>query len=213
MDARWGTDGRSILLLNNPQTLITMPFATVTNLRETLNEIGAIIDPEDDVVMVYLASRGTPEHALVALQPPLSLLDLTPAGLKQLLDDAEIKWRIVVVSACQSGAFAAALADEYTLVISDAGENGVAFSCEGRTPPTAFGGAFFDQGLAKGDTFAAAFEKAKAVVAERETDANYTPPSQPQMIVGAEMADKLRALRSRGTGGLTAQRAPSVRRG
>ncbi len=213
MDTRWGTEGRSILLLNNPQTLITTPFATVTNLRETLNEIGAIIDPEDDVVMLYLASRGTPEHALVAEQPPLSLLDLTPAGLRQLLDDAEIKWRIIVVSACHSSAFAAALSDANTLVITDAGENGIAFGCDGRTPPTTFGGAFFDQGLAKGDTFAAAFEKAKAAVAQREADAKYAPPSQPQMIVGTEMAAKLRTLRSRGTGGLTAQRAPWVRRG
>src|SRR4030095_3719275 len=56
MDTRWGTDGRSVLLINNPQTLITTPFATATNLRETLNEIGSIIDAEADAVMVYLAS-------------------------------------------------------------------------------------------------------------------------------------------------------------
>ena len=37
----------------------TAPFATVTNLRETLNEIGAAIDADEDVVMVYLASHGS----------------------------------------------------------------------------------------------------------------------------------------------------------
>jgi hypothetical protein len=30
MDARWGTDGRSLVLVNNPGTLLTAPFATVT---------------------------------------------------------------------------------------------------------------------------------------------------------------------------------------
>jgi hypothetical protein len=105
MDGRWGTEGRSAVLVNSAQTLLTVPFATVSNLRETLDEIGAIIDPEDDVVMLYLASRGTPDHRLVAEQPPLSLVELAPAGLKQLLDDAGIKWRIIVVSACYSGGY------------------------------------------------------------------------------------------------------------
>jgi hypothetical protein len=59
MDEKWGTKGRSIVLVNNPQTLLTAPFATITNLRETLNEIGAAIDADNDVVMVYLASHGS----------------------------------------------------------------------------------------------------------------------------------------------------------
>ncbi|MFO1200744.1 MAG: C13 family peptidase, partial [Burkholderiaceae bacterium] len=116
MDTRWATDGRSLVLVNNPQTLLTTPFATVSNLRETLNELGSIIDQDDDVVMLYLASRGSPGHQLAAEQPPLTLVDLAPAGLKQLFDDAGIKWRIVVVSACYSGGFVDALADDYTLV-------------------------------------------------------------------------------------------------
>ncbi len=60
MDERWGTEGRSIALINNPRTLLEAPVASVTNLRETLNEIGAAIDTEQDVVMVYLASHGGP---------------------------------------------------------------------------------------------------------------------------------------------------------
>jgi len=213
MDGRWGADGRSVMLLNNPQTLLTVPFANVSNLRETLNEIGAIIDPEDDVVMIYLASRGTADHRLVAEQPPLSLVELAPVGLKQLLDDAGIKWRIIVVSACYSGGFIAPLKDEHTLIVTDAREDRASFGCSGRTPPTFFGDAFFDKGLAKSDTFEAAFAKAKALVAERERDANYTPPAEPQMFVGDEMAAKIKTLRKRGAAGLTAQKAPPFRRG
>ena len=110
MDERWGTADRSVLLINNPQTLLTVPFATITNLRETLNEIGAAIKTDDDVVMVYLASHGTRDFRLSASQPPLSLVELTPPGLRQLLDDAGIKWRIVVVSACYSGGYHQAFA-------------------------------------------------------------------------------------------------------
>ena len=71
MDTRWGTDGRSIVLLNHPKTLISAPFATVTNLRETLNEVGGAIDPEDDVVMLYLASPTARNNQIAAEQPPL----------------------------------------------------------------------------------------------------------------------------------------------
>ena len=213
MDGRWGAAGRSVMLLNNPQTLLTVPFATVSNLRETLNEIGAIIDPEDDVVMIYLAGRGTADHRLLAEQPPLSLVELAPLGLKQLLDDADIKWRIIVVSACYSGGFIAPLKNDYTMIITDARDDRAAFGCGGRTPPAFFGDAFFDKGLANGDSFEAAFEKAKTLVAERERDAGYAPPSEPQMVVGDEMAAKIKTLRKRGAAGLTAQKAPPFRRG
>lgn len=212
MDTRWGTDGRSVLLVNNPQTLITTPFATVTNLRETLNEIGSIIDVNDDVVMVYLASRGTTDHRLTTDQPPLSLVELAPAGLKQLLDDAGIKWRIIVVSACYSGGFVAPLRDDYTLIVTDAQSDRASFGCGDRGPPTLFGESFF-QALGKGDSFATAFDSARAHVAERERDAGYSPPANPQISVGTAMIDKLKTLRRRGAGGATADRATPPLRG
>lgn len=207
MDTRWGSDGRSIVLVNNPNTLITAPFATVTNLRETLNEIGGAIDPEDDVVMLYVTSPTARNNHIAAEQPPLGLVELGPAGLKQLLDDAGIKWRIVVVSACYSGGFAETLADDYTLVITSSKADAPGFGCNGRTPPTLFGDALFQQGLGKVNTFEAAFEIAKAKVAEREREAGYAPASEPQWSLGEEMAKKLKSLRKRGGSGATVLRA------
>ena len=54
--------------------------------------------------MVYLASHAGRDHVLDIALPPLELAQLTPGALRTLLDDAGIKWRIVVVSACYSGA-------------------------------------------------------------------------------------------------------------
>jgi hypothetical protein len=201
MDTRWGTEGRSMVLLNNPQTLVTLPFATVTNLRETLNEIGQAIDAEDDVVMVYLASHGSPDHKLAADQPPLSLVELSPVGLKQLLDDAGIKWRIIVVSACFSGGYIPVLQDDYTLIVTASQADRVSFGCDNRSDATFFGEAFFQQGLAHSDSFEAAFGVAKTRVAEREKNEGYAPPSNPQIAVGAAMVDKLKTLRKRGASG------------
>jgi hypothetical protein len=210
MDARWDTMNRSVLLLNSPQTLISAPFATVTNLRETLNEIGSIIDPDDDVVMVYLAGRSGPDHRLDAAQPPLSLVELSPSGLKQLLADAGIKWRIIVVSACYAGGYIEPLRDEYTMIVTSSQSDRQSFGCGERTDAAFFGDAFFAQGVAKGDSLEAAFAGARERVAAREREAGYAPPSSPQIHVGAEIAGKLKVLQKRGGGGATVA-APTAR--
>jgi len=191
MDERWGTDGRSIALINNPRTLLEAPAATVTNLRETLNEIGASIDAEQDVVMVYLASHGSRDHVLEVSFPPLELAPLTAPALKGLLDDAGIKWRIVVVSACYSGAFIDALKDDNTLIFTASASDRASFGCGNRSDSTFFGEALFQHGLAQTESLMSAFEAAQARVAEREKAGGYSPPSNPQVYVGPSMADKV----------------------
>ncbi len=206
MDDKWGTKGRSIVLVNNPQTLLTAPFATITNLRETLNEIGGAIDPDNDVVMVYLVSHGTPDFHLSASQPPLTLVELTPAGLRQMLDDAGIKWRIVVVSACFSGGYIDPLKDDQTIVITAARRDRVSFGCDDRHDATFFGEAFFRDGMATTDSVTGAFDVAKKRVDERERSEGYSPPSEPQVWIGPQMAEKLKTLRTKGhPGGVTAR--------
>jgi len=198
MDERWGTTDRSLLLVNSPQTLLTTPFATITNLRETLNEVGAAIDPEDDVVMLYLASPGGKGSRLTADLPPLSLVELTPPGLRQLLDDAGIKWRIIVVSACYSGGFIEPLKDDHTLIVTSSRAGQASPGCSRAGESTLFGEAFFQKGMGSAASFAAAFDVAKVRVAKREQEARIAPPSEPQWWIGPEMADKLSGLRRGG---------------
>jgi hypothetical protein len=194
MDERWGTDGRSIALINNPRTLLEAPEATITNLRETLNEIGATIDAEEDVVMVYLASHGSRNHVLEVSLPPLELAPLTAPVLRGLLDAAGIKWRIVVISACYSGGFIEALKDDYTLVLTASDTDRASFGCGNESDSTYFGEALFQHGLAHADSILEAFDAAKARVGEREKSAGLKPPSNPQIYVGPAMAEKIKEL-------------------
>jgi hypothetical protein len=194
MDERWGTKGRSIALINNPRTLLEAPMATVTNLREALNEIGAAIDIDQDVVMVYLASHGSRDHVLEVSMPPLQVAPLSAPVLRGLLDASGIKWRIVVVSACYSGGFIDALKDDYTLILTASETNRTSFGCGNESESTYFGEALFQQGLAHEESILAAFEAAKVRVAEREAAAGFKPPSNPQVYVGAAMATKLKEL-------------------
>jgi len=194
MDERWGTDGRSVALINNLRTLLEIPAATVTNLRETLNEIGSVIDSEQDVVMVYLASHGSRDHGLEVSLPPLELAPLTAPTLRGLLDGAGIKWRIVVVSACYSGGFIEELRDDNTLVLTASEADKASFGCGHRSDATYFGEALFQHGLAQSDSLLAAFEAARVRVAEREKADGAGPASNPQIFVGPAMAEKLKEL-------------------
>jgi hypothetical protein len=205
MDERFDTDGRSIVLINSPYTVLDQPLATVSNLRQTLAEIGSAIDADDDVVMLYLESHGTRDHKLVVDFPPLELDQLTPETLREMLDDAGIKWRIIVVSACYSGGFIDALKDEHTLIITASAADRTSFGCGSGSAATYFGDALFQHALRFEDSFVKAFEQAKKLIAEREAaEQRKEAPSNPQIHVGAAMADKLpkleAALRARRSG-------------
>jgi hypothetical protein len=204
-DQRFDTDGRSVSLINNPQTALDVPLATVSNLRETLNEIGATIDRDDDVVLVFLESHGARDYRLTADFPPLELDELSPQLLREMLDDAGIKWRIVIVSACYSGGYVEPLKDDHTLIMTASAANRTSFGCGTDSDATFFAEALFRQALHFEDSFVKAFEQARMSIAAREKAENVSPPSDPQLFVGPAMAAKLpqleETLRARRSGG------------
>ncbi len=204
-DERFDTKGRSIVLINNPRTVLEAPMATVTNLRATLKEIGTTIDRDDDVVMVYLESHGGRDHRLAVDFPPLELDQLTPQLLREALDDAGIKWRIVIVSACYSGGYVEPLKNEHTLILTASAAARTSFGCGTESNATYFADAMFQHALRFEDSFVKAFAQARERIALREQEEKMKPPSDPQIFVGDEMATKLpkleAALRARRAGG------------
>ncbi len=203
-DDRFDTEGRSLLLINNPRTVLETPLATVSNLRTALKEIGGAIDVDDDVVMLYLESHGTRDFRLIPDFWPLQLDPLTPRMLRGMLDESGIKWRIIVVSACYSGGYIEPLKDEHTLIMTASAANRTSFGCGTESEATYFGDALFQHALRFDDSFVTAFEKARERIAERERAEGVSPPSDPQIFVGEAMARKLlqleAALRARRTG-------------
>lgn len=204
-DERFDTDGRSVELINNPRTVLDTPLATVSNLRDTLNEIGAAIDRDDDVVLVFLESHGGRDYRLTADFPPLELDELSPQLLREMLDQAGIKWRIVIVSACYSGGYVEPLKDDYTLIMTASAANRTSFGCGTDSDATFFAEALFRQALHFEDSFVKAFAQARTSIGEREKKEKVSPPSDPQLFIGSAMADKLPrlegALRARRAGG------------
>ena len=208
MDEKWGTGDRSLALINNPRTLLTTPIATLSNLRDALDEIAAAMDTAEDVVMIYLASHGRRDGTLTTRLPPLELVPITPAQLRAALDDAGIRNRIIVVSACYAGTYADALADDDSAVIVAAQTDRMSFGCGHDSESTFFGEAFFQEGMSKATGIAEAFEIARAGVERREREKGLSPPSNPQARIGSGIATKLDALKRR-SGGAQQQAAKS----
>jgi len=193
-DDKLGTQGRSIALASSRDALEELPIASVTNLSRALARVGEAMNPEEDVLFLYISAHGDQEHRLSASQPPLALAPLTPTALARMLEDVPVKWRVIVVSACYAGGFIEPLRDANTVVIAAAAADRTSFGCEAGREFTYFGEAYFREALERTRSFVEAFDIAKGVVAKREAAERLTP-SQPQIWVGEAVAERLRSLR------------------
>ena len=195
-DDRFDTQSRSIVLVNNPETVDTHPLASVDNLRFVLSRVADRMDLEEDILFLFLTSHGSKNHKLSVRFSPLWLADLSDHELATILDESGIKWRVIVVSACYSGGFIDALKDDNSLIMtaSDADRN--SFGCSNRRKFTYFGEFYFDDQLREQYSFIEAFTDARLAIAEREQDEGLTP-SLPQIHIGGSIESKLEALEQR----------------
>lgn len=188
--SRFDTEARSLLLVNSRRTLTRYPLANRSNLDYVLRQLGTRMERDEDILFLFLTSHGRDSGQLVVDFGELGLHDLAPKELRRMLDDARIRWRVLIVSACFSGAFASALQDPDTLVITAAAADRSSFGCSHENRWTYFGEAFFRDALAHGADLATAFDIARDAIDERER-AEGRRPSRPQMILGERLARQL----------------------
>ncbi len=196
LDKRFDTRGRSLLLINNAQTVDQVPIASRTNLEFALHGVAERMNPDEDVLFLYLTSHGSKSAELSVNFRPLRLNPLSAGGLRRLLDEAGVRWRVVIISACYSGSFIDALKDDNTLVITAADKNRTSFGCSNENEYTYFGEAYFKHALTDTFSFADAYEIARKRVAEREQGEG-REPSLPVLHVGKAIEAHLRQLEQR----------------
>lgn len=191
-NSRFDTRGRSLTLINHAQSAATTPLATTTALQATLARVGSLLDPDEDLLFLFVTSHGSGDPAYISVDhDSLQLTQLTPTRLKAALDATPIKWKVIVVSACYSGSFIPPLRDDNTLIITASSADRNSFGCDDRNNLTDFGRAYFAEALTQTTSFTAAFELARKQIAAREAVAGLTP-SQPQMSLGKNFAAKWR---------------------
>ncbi len=200
LGARFGAAGRTLSLINSPDTTGRVPLATLTNLRLALKGLASRMDADEDLLLLLLTSHGSDDHEIYVDLPPLPLNQIDPEALRGALDDSGIRWRIVVVSACYSGGFVEALKDPRTLVITAARADRPSFGCGADSQITWFGKAFLAQALNETTSISEAFQRAKKKIAAWERKDEETP-SEPQYVAGALIEAKLRAWQAGLRGG------------
>jgi hypothetical protein len=210
---RFDAAGRSLLLANNARTLDVLPVAAGRTIAAAIGRLAETMDPAEDVLVMFLTSHGAEDGALVLDLEFRPLAPLSPRALRAALDAAGVEWRVVIVSACFSGAFVDALRGPRTLVISAARADRNSFGCGHDGDYTYFGRAFLAEELPRADTLPAAFEGARRRIDERERQEGRVP-SEPQMWVGEEIAPLLDALAAdrswRGREARPAANAPGI---
>lgn len=203
---RFDAKGRVVHLVNHARTVATHAWATPENVRRAVDILAQRMDPAEDVLVIYMTSHGANDFRLAAAHPPLGVAEMTPRDLREALDAAGIRYRVIAISACFSGGWVGPLGDPSTLVMTAADPTHTSYGCGRLSELTFFGRAVFDEQLRKTHSFEKAFAAAVPVIRQREEQARKEDGfSNPQISVGEKIAPVLRALEER-----LAQAAPAV---
>lgn len=195
MQQRFGTGGRTLQLVNNAKTASQLPWATPLNLQRAIRRIAERMARDEDVLFIHLTSHGAQNGRLAAEFGPLTVDSVTPQLLRQWLDEAGVRHRVVSVSACYSGSWIAPLAGPGTLVMTAADADHTSYGCGKLSELTFFGRAVFDEALRGTWSFEAAHAAARPVIQRREVEAGKTDGySNPQISVGEAIRPQLARL-------------------
>ncbi len=177
----------------------TYAVSTPNNFNAALGRIGQIIDPKEDLVLVFFTSHGGPDGAVAIQEKGRMGGAIRAVNLRDALDLAGINNKVVIVSACFSGHFILPFSDASTVVLTAAAADKTSFGCEPSRDWTFFGDALFNHALRSGADLVSAFEEAKTLITRWESDVhgNWTAfpaaqrarepepqPSNPQSNVG-----------------------------
>jgi hypothetical protein len=189
---RYGAGERQILLVNDRRDLEKYPLATVRALRHTLVSLGKVMDA-DDVLFLALSSHGDEDATLSVSNAGMMPGELDAGQVADALRESGIGWKVIVISACHAGSFIEQLADDHTIVLTAAAADRTSFGCSDDRDLTYFGEAFYRDALPKATSLRAAFDAAKASIAQREK-AEGIDASDPQASYGAAIEAKLAGL-------------------
>lgn len=192
MRPHFGAEGRSIVLATGSVAPRNYPNATPNNIAAAIGQVGSLIDPNEDLVVIFLTSHGGPDGTAALREHNRMNAGLRPAHLAAMLNQANIRNRIVIVSACYSGAFIGPLANDDTIVLTAASHDRSSFGCRPENDWTFFGDALFNNSMRNGANLLEGFDRAKTLIERWEREQNLTPPSNPQRYVGVRAEQMLR---------------------
>jgi hypothetical protein len=191
--SRYATGNRSLLLVNDIHDRHTYPLATFENLRVAVNAIGHRMHTDRDTLMLMLTSHGNDEDGIAITNGKLPEDALAPQDVRKILDEAHIRWRVIIVSACYSGIFIPVLRNESTLIMTAADARHSSFGCDDTRDLTYFGEALLRDALPRACSLDAAYTEMARIIRRRETEEGEIH-SNPRLVVGSRMQARLPLL-------------------
>ena len=186
---RYGADGRVVLLStgglrtkSNPT-----PQGSIANLGIALAGIAEKMNRNEDVLILYSTSHGTPGKGIVFKDGDTATGFAAPALLKYWLDDLGLDRRLLMISACYSGQFVPVLQSEQTVIVTAASASRPSFGCAPGNDWTFFGDALINNALRKNQSMEAAAAEAFGLIRSWE-DAYSVRYSDPQVFIGGKAA-------------------------
>ena len=195
LSRRYDSAGRTLVLAGPDGREAGLPRGSLHSLTIALARIAEVMDPAEDVLVLFTTSHGTPE-GIAYHDGDTGYGMLSPLRLRNLLGELGLERRILMLSACYSGVFVPQLATPNTALVTAASHDRTSFGCLAQNDWTFFGDAFVNNALRKPQTLNAAVEEAKTAIAGWEAGRGLTP-SQPQMAIGASVGRWLGDLEAR----------------
>ena len=192
---RYGAEGRTITLAGPDGRSAALAKGSLTSLTLTLARIAELMDPAEDVLVLYSTSHGAPV-GLAYHEGDSGYGILSPSRLGVVLGELGIRRRIVLLSACHAGVFVPFLGSPDTVIVTAASAERKSFGCQAENDWTFFGDALVNTALRKPQPLAAAASEARALIAGWEAGSGLEP-SQPQAVFGASVDQWLTALEAR----------------
>jgi Peptidase C13 family len=186
---------RTVLLLNDRRDVESYPLATVAGLKLALKAVAAKMNVDQDVLFLALSSHGSADPSLSVSNGDMSLRDLSGADLADALRASGIKWRVIVISACYSGAFIDSLRDDNTIILTAAAADRTSFGCSDNRSLTYFGEAFYRDAFPGSASLQEAFSRATTDIASREQREGIRA-SKPQGFFGHAVEKQLAEVES-----------------
>ncbi len=190
--ARYGAEGRTLTLAGPDGTRDDAPHGSISALLLAISHLGSVMDGGEDVLVLYTTSHGA-DIGLAYHYGDSGYGILSPVGLKRALEEAGIRRRVLIISACYSGVFVPALASPDTAILTAAAATRSSFGCVAENDWTFFGDALINRALREPISLEEAARQAGRAVADWEAKARFLA-SLPQVSIGPEVGTWLPAL-------------------
>lgn len=193
---RYDSAGRTLVLAGSDGTgPSTLPMGSLRSLSLALARIAELIDPKEDVLVLYLTSHGAP-YGITYHDGDEGFGVLTPTRFAAVLDGLGLRNRLLILSACYSGVFVPALGSDATALFTAASSDRTSFGCAADNDWTFFGDAMVNHALRKPQPLEEASGEAVRLIATWELAKGYEP-SYPQASIGGRVEAWLKPLEAR----------------